>query len=159
MPSFIPLVSGGVRDSAVGRATRYGLDSPGIEPRWCQTGPEDHQASCTVGTGYFFGVKRPKRGADHSSPSSVVLRISWDKVKQSLYRPGRALGFQKVEAPRNSRHSAQEDDKVVSPTHRLPSATADIPFTHVNPRAIVPTFRHVAQCLSRLRHRLQHVME
>ena len=130
MRSFILLASRGVRDSVVGRATRYGLDGPGVEPRWCQTSPEDHPASCTVGTGYFLGVKRPKRGADHSPPSSVGLRISWVKVKQSLYRPGQTLGFHEVEALRISSHSAQEYSKVVSPKHRPPLATGDVPCTH-----------------------------
>ena len=57
-------VEGCGRDSIVGIATRYGLDSPVIES-WCrrdfsclQTGPQAHPASCTMGTGYFLGVKR-----------------------------------------------------------------------------------------------------
>ena len=50
--------------SIVGVATAYGLDGPGIESRWgarfsapVQTGPEDHSASCTMGTGSFPGVR------------------------------------------------------------------------------------------------------
>ena len=50
--------------SSVGRATGYGLDSPGIESRWgarfsapVQTGPGAHQATCTMCTGSFPGVK------------------------------------------------------------------------------------------------------
>ena len=49
--------------SSVGIATGYGLDGPGIESRWgrgfppVQTGPGAHQASCTMGTGSFPGVK------------------------------------------------------------------------------------------------------
>jgi len=50
--------------SAVGIATAYGLDGPGIESRWearfsapVQTGPEVHPASCTMGTGSFPGVR------------------------------------------------------------------------------------------------------
>ena len=50
--------------SSVGIATGYGLDRQGIESRWgarfsapAQTGPGAHQASCTVGTGSFAGVK------------------------------------------------------------------------------------------------------
>jgi len=46
---------------AVGIATGYGLDVPGIESRWgrdfpVQTGPEFHPASCTTGTGPFPGL-------------------------------------------------------------------------------------------------------
>ena len=66
------------RDSLVGIATRYELDGPGIESRWgvrfsapVQTGPGAHPASCTMGTGYLPGVKRPGRGVDHSPPSSA----------------------------------------------------------------------------------------
>jgi hypothetical protein len=45
-------------------AIDYGLDGPWIESRWgarfsapVQTGPGTHPASCTMGTGYFPGVK------------------------------------------------------------------------------------------------------
>ena len=65
------------RDSSVGIATRYGLESAGIESRWgggrisapVQTGPGPHPVSCTMGTGPFPGVKRQGRGADHPPPS------------------------------------------------------------------------------------------
>ena len=50
--------------SVVDIATAYGLDGPVIESRLgarftapVQTGPEDHAASCTKGTGSFLGVK------------------------------------------------------------------------------------------------------
>ena len=50
--------------NVVGVATGYGLDGPGIESRWrarfsapVKTGPGTHQASCTMGTGRFPGVK------------------------------------------------------------------------------------------------------
>ena len=63
-------------DSSDGIATRYELDSPGIESRWgakffapVQTDLEAYPASCTMGTGSFPGVKRPGRGADHPPPS------------------------------------------------------------------------------------------
>jgi hypothetical protein len=36
-----------------------------------QTGPGAHPDSCTMGTGYFPGVKRPGRGADHPPPPSA----------------------------------------------------------------------------------------
>jgi len=52
------------QDSSFGIATGYGLDGPGIEARWrarysalVQTGPGAHQASCTLVTGSFLGVK------------------------------------------------------------------------------------------------------
>jgi hypothetical protein len=40
------------------------------------TGPGAHPASCTMGTGYFPGVKRPGRGADHPplAPRSRMSR-------------------------------------------------------------------------------------
>jgi hypothetical protein len=51
-------------DSVVGIATAYELDDPGIESRWerdfsspVKTGPEDHSASCKMGTGSFPGVR------------------------------------------------------------------------------------------------------
>ena len=52
--------------SAVGTATRYGLDGPGIESPWgggrdfsapVHTGPGAHPAPCTMGTGSFPGDK------------------------------------------------------------------------------------------------------
>jgi hypothetical protein len=54
----------GSRDIAVGIATRYGLDAPGIECRWgarfsapLQKGPEAHPATCAMGTGSIQWVK------------------------------------------------------------------------------------------------------
>jgi len=66
--------------NVVGIATGYGLDGPGIESRWgerfsapVQTGPGVHPASWTMGTGSFPGVKRPRRDADPSPPSSAMV--------------------------------------------------------------------------------------
>jgi hypothetical protein len=41
-----------------------------------QTGSGAHPASCTVGTGGYFrgGKARPERDADHSPPSSAVVK-------------------------------------------------------------------------------------
>jgi hypothetical protein len=68
------------RDSSVGIKTRYGLDGPGIESRWeegfsapVQTGPGAHQASYTMGTGSFPGVKRPGRSVDQ--PTHLAPRL------------------------------------------------------------------------------------
>jgi hypothetical protein len=62
----------------VGIATRYGLDSPGIESQWgvgfsapVQTGPGDHPASYTIGTGSFLAVKWLGRGVDHTPPPTA----------------------------------------------------------------------------------------
>jgi len=51
--------------SEIDIATGYGLDGREIESRWVsrfsapvQTGPGTHPASCTMGTGFFLGVKR-----------------------------------------------------------------------------------------------------
>ena len=64
--------------SVVGIATGYELDSPGIESRWgarfsapVQTGPGAHPASCTMGTGYFPGVKSG-RGVTLTSHALLV---------------------------------------------------------------------------------------
>ena len=80
------------RDSAVGIATRCGLDGPGIESRWggarfsapIQTGPGAHPASCTMRTGSLPGVKRPGRGADHPPLSK---RRGHERVGLYLYAP------------------------------------------------------------------------
>jgi hypothetical protein len=79
------------RDSSVGTATRYGLDGPGIESRWegrfsapVQTSPGAHPASYTTGTGYFPGVKRPKRGVDHPSPRSAEVT---ERLQLQLHSP------------------------------------------------------------------------
>ena len=82
------------RDNVVGIGDRYRLDGPGIESRGgggaarfsasIQTGPGDHPASCTMGTGYLPGVKRPGRGVDHISPSSAEVK---ERVELHLYSP------------------------------------------------------------------------
>jgi hypothetical protein len=70
-----------VRDTSVGKATRYGMDGQGIESRWggrfsapVQTGAGAHPASYTTGTGSFPGVKRPGRGADHPPQFSAEVK-------------------------------------------------------------------------------------
>jgi len=68
------------RDSAVGIATRYGLDDPGIESRCWQDFP--NQSSYTTGTRSFPGVKRPGRGVDHPPPSSAGVK---ERVELYLY--------------------------------------------------------------------------
>jgi len=72
--------------SAVGIATGYGLDSPGIESRWGarfsapdQTGPGSHPASCAMGTESFPGSKeRPRRETDPSP-----LLVPWSRKSRA----------------------------------------------------------------------------
>ena len=78
-------------DSSAGIATRYGLDRLGIESRWgarfsalVKTGAGAYPASCTMGTGSFPGVKRPRRGADHPPPSKCR---GYGRVGLYLYWP------------------------------------------------------------------------
>ena len=68
-----------VVESAVGIATCYGLDGPGIESRWGRDfshlsrpalGPTQ---SCTTGSGSFPGVNRPRCGVDH--PPHLAPRL------------------------------------------------------------------------------------
>jgi hypothetical protein len=65
------------------------MDGPGIESRWgkrfsapLENGPGAHPASYTRGTGFFPGVKRPKRGADHAPSSSSEVK---ERVELYLY--------------------------------------------------------------------------
>ena len=75
--------------SVVGIATGYGLDGPGIKSRLgarfsapVQIVAEVHPASCTMGTGFFLGVKRPGRGVDYLTPSSAEVK---ERIKLCLY--------------------------------------------------------------------------
>ena len=68
------------RNSSVGMANRYGLVGPMIESQWearfsapIQTDLGAHPASCTMGTGYFPGIKRLRRDVDHPPPSSAEI--------------------------------------------------------------------------------------
>jgi hypothetical protein len=79
------------RDRAVGIATRYGLDGPGIDSRWVarfsapiETGPEGQPVSYTKDTGSFPWVKRPGRGVDQPPPSSAEVK---ERVELYLYSP------------------------------------------------------------------------
>jgi len=72
--STLSLTSMG-RDNAVGIGTRYGLDGQGIESRWrgrfsapVQTGPRDHLASNTMGTGSFSGQGAALTTHHHLAP-------------------------------------------------------------------------------------------
>ena len=51
-----------------------------------QTGPGNHPASYTMGTGFFPGLKWPGRGVDHPSQSSAEIK---ERVGLYLYSPPR----------------------------------------------------------------------
>jgi hypothetical protein len=71
------------QDSAVGIATRYRLDGPGMRfSAPVQTGPGAHPASYTVGTGSFPVVNWLGRGIDYSLPHSAEVK---ERVKIHLY--------------------------------------------------------------------------
>ena len=76
--------------SAVGTATRYRMDDPGIEFLWAarfsapvQTCLGAHPASYSMGTGSFPGVKRPGRGVNQP-PSSAEVK---ERVELYLFSP------------------------------------------------------------------------
>ena len=73
--------------SSVGIATGYGLDGPGIKSQWearfsapVQTGPGDHPASCTMGTGSFPGVK----SGQGVTLSPHPLLVPWSRKSRSI---------------------------------------------------------------------------
>jgi hypothetical protein len=78
-------------DSAVGKATRYGLDGPEIESRCgarfsapVQTSPRVNPVSYTMGTGSFSGVNQPGRGVDHPTQFSAEVK---EKVELYIFSP------------------------------------------------------------------------
>jgi hypothetical protein len=111
--------------SVVGIANGYGLDGPGIEPRWgvrlsapVQTGPGAHPASCTMGTGCLQGVKsgRGVTMTPHTLPvlwsrksTAITLLPLWDvrsvqslsacTVQLYLYSPYGPYGLYRASVP------------------------------------------------------------
>ena len=61
-----------------------------------QTGRGAHPAPCTMGTGSFPGVKRPRCDADPSSPSSAV---GHERVELYLYSPYGPYGLYRASVP------------------------------------------------------------
>ena len=79
------------RDSAVGIATRYGLDGPGIESRWEWDFPHPStpalgptQPLIQRGTASFPGVKRGGAWRWPPTPSSAEVK---ERVQQCIYSP------------------------------------------------------------------------
>ena len=89
--------------SSVSIATDYGLDGPGTESRWgrdippVQTGPGNHPASCTMGTGSFPGVKCG-RGVT-LTPHSLLAPRSWKSRAIPLPPSGPQPGLNGVTLP------------------------------------------------------------
>jgi hypothetical protein len=62
------------RDSIVSIGTCYGLDGPGIEPRWRRDGLWDTSFLLYIGYGVSFpGVKRPRCGVDNPPHLALML--------------------------------------------------------------------------------------
>ena len=79
------------RVSSVGLATRYGMDGPGIEPRWggeiFRTRPDRPWGpSSLLYNGYwvFPGIKRLGRVVDHLPPSSAEVK---ERIELCIYSP------------------------------------------------------------------------
>ena len=72
------------RDSAVGIATCYRLEGPGIESRWRRDFPHLSRPALghTPDTGSIHGVKRPGRDVDHPPPSSAEVE---ERIELYLY--------------------------------------------------------------------------
>jgi hypothetical protein len=62
--------------------------------------------------------------------SSICELLKKKKVKLSLYRPWRPLGFREVEAPTFSDIRLIDGDKVASPTRRPRFTRRKIPSSH-----------------------------
>jgi hypothetical protein len=94
------------RDSAVGIATRYGLDGPQIESRWGRNFPTRPDRpwgpTSLIYVGYrvsFPGIKRPGRGVDHPFPSSADVKESVELYLCSPSRPSRPVSGWAVPLP------------------------------------------------------------
>jgi hypothetical protein len=61
-----------------GTATRYRLDSPGVELRWGR----DVTHPSRPAQGSFSGVKQPERGVDHPPQSNAEVK---ERVELYLY--------------------------------------------------------------------------
>jgi hypothetical protein len=79
------------RNSSAGIATRYGLwtvreSNPGGGEifRTRPDRPWAHPVSCTMGAGFFPGVKRPGRDGDHPPTSSAKVK---EGLELYLYSP------------------------------------------------------------------------
>ena len=77
------------RDNDSLRGGQYGDQNPvrGEGARFSalvHTGPAAHPASCTMGTGSFSGVKRPRRGVDHQPVPRAELKERVDHLHSVL---------------------------------------------------------------------------
>ena len=70
-----------------------------------QTGPESHSAPCTMGTGTFSGVKRPRRDADHPPPSGFhenwLISLPNKQISTSFKICSLGIKLHNFQAPNN----------------------------------------------------------
>ena len=94
------------RDSSVGIATCYRMDSSRIESRWGRDFPHSSTSalgsthSYTVGTGVSLpGVKRPGRGVNHPPPSSAEVKETTELYLYSTFGPSWPVTERKLHLP------------------------------------------------------------
>jgi len=87
LPYFLSRTRRVFPDSSVGIATRYGSGQSGDRIPMggeiflnCPDRPGAHPTSYTMGTGFFLGIMRPKRGVDH--PPNLAPRLKKERLSR-----------------------------------------------------------------------------
>jgi len=94
LPHYVQMSGQLTPDSVIGTgAGRSGNRIP-VEERFSasvQIGPGARPASCTMATEYFLGVKRPRRGVYHHTPSSAEVKERAELYTYSPSGPSRPV--------------------------------------------------------------------